>query len=647
MNLEETQKFLRHWLLLLGAACVWFAWDSRYVRNIWFMAMVGMGVVCGILFFLTRALKPGLIEKISSPKSKTTVWAAFSVVALTLTVLFFTLKFHIFNYGSGRFAFSVGISGVFALLFSNQGKSSPYPEFAKCLLVFGLLHRAGAFVPEIQSGPFALGWSEGSRFYNASLFASESLYGVRLPLPVLHPSRYLMQALPFFVGIRSILFHRIWQVALWIGMTLWGSWLMAKRLATTKQVSLGWLTALLFLFFFQGAVYYHLMVCVVLVLVGYKKDKPVRTAVFVVLASAWAGISRVNWMPVPGLMATAMYLLDCPFDGKKWFRYLLNPVIWVVGGFAAAMLAKQGYIAISGENPALFDSAFSSALLWRRLLPNATFFLGILPAILLVMLPGMALLWLKFRQKSLPAMHWMQWLGLAGILFVFFAGGLVVSVKIGGGGDLHNLDAFLVFWALIVGGILASSPNPQKAQPPASSSQAWKFWMAVAVIVPVFFAFMRSGSWLFGSAQAQGADLTSFKNAMAVLKEEGGDVLFISERQLLSFGELDLPVVAEYEKVFLMEMAMGNNQEYLDLFRQKLKEHAFTAIVSDPLSTNIQGSNRGFADENNAWVEQVVLPMLAEYEGVLSWRNGEVNLLVPLGESDLIQQLLYSQQPGN
>ena len=47
MNLEETRKFLSHWLLLLGAACVWFAWDSRYVRNIWFMAMVGVGVVFG------------------------------------------------------------------------------------------------------------------------------------------------------------------------------------------------------------------------------------------------------------------------------------------------------------------------------------------------------------------------------------------------------------------------------------------------------------------------------------------------------------------------------------------------------------------------------------------------------------------------
>jgi hypothetical protein len=108
-----------------------------------------------------------------------------------------------------------------------------------------------------------------------------------------------------------------------------------------------------------------------------------------------------------------------------------------------------------------------------------------------------------------------------------------------------------------------------------------------------------------------------------------------------------LAVVPEYEKVFLMEMAMGNNQDYLNLFRQKLEDHAFVAVISDPLSTNIQGSNRGFADENNAWVEQVVLPMLAEYEGVLSWRNGEINLLVPQGQAELIQQLLESQSPAN
>lgn len=647
MNSEETQKFVRHWLLLLGAACVWFLWDSRYVRNIWFMGMAGMALVCAILFFLTWKLKQGFVEKIPSPKNGVGSWIAFSLVALALTLLFFNLKFYLFSYGSGRFAFAVGFSGVFALLLSRKSEPSPYIAFAKCLLLFGVLYRVAAFVPEVQSGPFALGWSEGSRFYNASLFASESIYGSRLPLPVLHPTRYLMQALPFFVGIRSILFHRIWQVVLWLGMTLWGSWLMAKRFSQSKKVSLPWLTALLFLFFFQGAVYYHLMVCVVLVLLGYKKDKPLRTLIFVLLASVWAGISRVNWMPVPGLLAVALYLLDTPFDGKKWVKYLVWPVVWVIGGFALAYLAKQGYIAISGEDPALFDSAFSSALLWRRLWPNATFFLGIVPAILLVMLPGVALFWLKFRDNRLPAFHWLQWLGLAGILGVFLAGGLVVSVKIGGGGDLHNLDGFLVFWALIVGGILAMSSRHKETGDSVPEKQPWRFWLAVAVIVPVFFAFMRSGSWSFGAAKSQGTELSDLKRAIAVLQENGGDVLFISERQLLTFGELDLPVVPEYEKVFLMEMAMANNQDYLSSFREKLEDHAFVAIISDPLSTNIQGSNRGFADENNAWVQQVVLPMLAEYEGVLSWRNGEINLLVPQGETELVQQLLESQQPGN
>ena len=492
-----------------------------------------------------------------------------------------------------------------------------------------------------------MGWSEGSRFYNASLFASERLYGTKLPLPVLHPSRYLMQALPFFVGIRSILFHRIWQVVLWLGMTLWGSWLMAKRLSTSTKVSLPWLTALLFLFFFQGAVYYHLMVCVVLVLLGYKKDKPWRTLVFVLLASAWAGISRINWMPVPGLMAAAMYMLDSNFDSKKWLRYLIWPAVWVIGGFAMAYLSKQGYIVFSGEDPALFDSALSSALLWRRLLPNATFFLGILPAILLVMLPGAALLWLKFREKNLPALHWLQWFGLLSILVVFFVGGLVVSVKIGGGGDLHNLDAFLVFWALIGGGILAMSPGSTKLEEQSTGSQRRKFWLAVAVIIAVFFAFMRSGTWSFGAAQSQDTDLADLKSAIAVLQEKGGDVLFITERQLLTFGELDLPIVPEYEKVFLMEMAMGNNREYMGVFREKIEGHAYIAIITDWVTDRFYDSSSGFSEENNAWVEHVVLRMFHDYDVVLSWRNGEINLLVLEGETELMQQLVESQLPAN
>ncbi len=45
--------------------------------------------------------------------------------------------------------------------------------------------------------------------------------------------------------------------------------------------------------------------------------------------------------------------------------------------------------------------------------------------------------------------HWLRWLGLAGELLVLFVGGLIVSVKIGGGSNLHNMDAYLVLLLII------------------------------------------------------------------------------------------------------------------------------------------------------------------------------------------------------
>lgn len=137
-------------------------------------------------------------------------------------------------------------------------------------------------------------------------------------------------------------------------------------------------------------------------------------------------------MPLPGLLAGLLYLMDQPFDGKKWPRYLMPVLLWAAVGFGSAWLAQQGYIRVSGEDPALFNSAFSSALIWQRLLPNTTFGLGILPAVLMVCLPGLGLLGQLVKRKQLPRLHWLRWMGLTGILSVFFLGGLLVSLKIGG-----------------------------------------------------------------------------------------------------------------------------------------------------------------------------------------------------------------------
>ncbi|MCK7481599.1 MAG: hypothetical protein M0C28_33795 [Candidatus Moduliflexus flocculans] len=60
-------------------------------------------------------------------------------------------------------------------------------------------------------------------------------------------------------------------------------------------------------------VYYHLEVMVILPLLFVSVKKPWQTLLVVIIASLWAGISRVNWFPMPAMIAIAIYLLEVPF----------------------------------------------------------------------------------------------------------------------------------------------------------------------------------------------------------------------------------------------------------------------------------------------------------------------------------------------
>lgn len=642
-NKHTIGRYSRDALIILLLTIAWFLFDQRNDRNIWYTSflIVFIAGLVGLLFLVFKRpeLRTKAVRQIATqaPRSKP-YWTAIIPV-----VLFFTLPLGIFQSGSARLVILVVWSLVSGLILAwIVPDENPYLIFASVLLVGGVLYRIGAFVNEISSSPFALGWSEGSRMYNASLFFAERLYGTKMPLPVLHPSRYLLQSLPFLVGINSIWVHRFWQVLLWLGMTSWGAWLLAKKVGRGLDVPLFWLSLFLFLFFFQGAVYYHLMVCVVLVLIGYDQTRPLRTLLFVILASLWAGISRINWIPVPGLMAVALYLLDEPLEGKNWIAYLKWPVVWTVVGAFTAFASKEFYQAISGENPAVFDSAFSSQLLWSRLLPNPTFPLGILPAIGLVCLPLLILVAFRLKEGLLKQVHWLRWLGLVGILAAFFGGGVLVSLKIGGGGDLHNLDAFLVFFALIVFGVLSNRLNYEhNARSNVINIQKIPPLLLLLIcLVPVWFSFMRAGRWTMTSAEQDQVQLGQIREAIEFVAKEPGPILFVTERQLLTMGEIDgVELYPDYEKVFLMEMAMGNNQEYLENFYRLLDEHTFSAILMEPISTRIQEPWKSFAEENNSYVRKVILPMLMDYQLALSWDNGEINLLIPNGEPELMEQL--------
>ncbi|NUQ86686.1 MAG: hypothetical protein HUU11_18460, partial [Anaerolineales bacterium] len=270
--------------------------------------------------------------------------------------------------------------------------------FAIVVLAQGFIFQTWGIFAATSADPFSMGYSEAGRHYYASLFFSEKLYGMDLPLPFLHPSRYLLLSIPFLIDGLPLWFHRFWQAFLWFSLTLGSAYFLARRMKMDKGMT-ALVTAWAFLFFFQGAVYYHLHVMVILILAGVSVKHPWRSLIFIILASIWAGISRVNWFPVPAMLAVAIYVLETPISAhaavpggedaalskKRIWKYWLTPFLWGISGVASALISQFAYIQSSGnDDVTAFGSSFTSQLIWSRLLPNETFPMGILPGILLV-----------------------------------------------------------------------------------------------------------------------------------------------------------------------------------------------------------------------------------------------------------------------
>ena len=88
-------------------------------------------------------------------------------------------------------------------------------------------------------------------------------------------------------------------------------------------------------------------------------------------------------------------------------------------------------------------------------------------------------------------------------------------------------------------------------------------------------------------------------------------------------------MIPEYEREELMEMAMGNNQEYLQTFRADMESQRFAAIVVDPLSYRLLGKNYAFGEENNAWVRHVMKHILCNYQEDAVFPADQVAIYVP------------------
>jgi len=495
------------------------------------------------------------------------------------------------------------------------------------VLMQSTFHLIVVQLSRVTTYPFTLGWSETSRFYYPSLFLSQFVYGSEYPLPILHPTLHLLLAPPYLVHA-PLWGHRLWQILLRLILIAAVVPSLVKRVSVQGK-TVRWLVGLgMFLFLFIGPIYFHLAVPVIIMLYGFSKESDRQTWIAVILASIWCGWSRVNWYPMPGMIAAVLYLLEVPFKGKSLGRYLLKPALWFILGTLTAFMAQRVYIAISGVPAEYFYTSLASNLLWYRLLPNVSYFLGLLPAALLASIPMWLVMYAALRKRG-NNWHFLRLALIFTALFVLFLGGLAVSLKIGGGTDLHNMDAYFVMLLIVVSYLLFAQYRREDGTLDQPVSIHWTLVILV-LIVPVWSQWRNGVSSRLFDAGRTSQILSTLQERVDQVDAEDGEILFITERHLISMKMLkNVTLVPEYEREDLMEMAMANNEEYSRQFQNDMENQRFALIVVDPLNYKFLESDRSFWEENNVWVGYAMRPILCNYQLDVVFPEDEIALYVP------------------
>ena len=501
------------------------------------------------------------------------------------------------------------------------------------VLVITVVFRIAYFLPGINNYPFSLGWGESSTYVYSSQFLASRLYGSPAPLPMINSGRALLGVIPYLLPSPQIWINRLWAAFLWVALTGLSAFLLSQRLNIQDRLKTFLLILWAFLFIFQGPVYYELLLPVTIVLGFFDARRFWRSLVFVVIASLWAGICRVNWFPMPGMIAVFLYFLEIPIQKASLRQYLLKPTVWASGGLASALASYTLYSAISGNETTFASSSMNSPLLWYRLLPNATDAWGVLPAALLVGLPSIILsgIWLK---KYGHEWHFIRKMGILSILLIFFMGGIIVSVKIGGGSGIHNLDAFW-FFLLVLSSYLFFNRIPPDLSQQFEGVRVPQLLTASLITIPIIIPLMLSNSPPRLDSQAVNDIIKTLNNYIDSVLKTDKTVLVIDNKQLIPFGYIPRgPMMAQYETVFMLEMAMSGNQEFFEKFRQELKDKRFGLIITYPQPGSFQSSDHAFFEENNVQVKFVGQPLNCYYYEVRTWLNPGVELFLPRSNND-------------
>lgn len=562
------------------------------------------------------------------------------------------------------------ISAVVLTIFfmTEDGIRPQFKALLAALAISGSAFVAAAAVTEVTSYPFSLGWSEGNRLWDYSLLFGRHLYTYepgQEPSAYLDIGRQLIGGLPFLLPKVSILGERLWLAAvsavpyLIVGLLAFWS---GRRTNAVSRILAGLAG---FMFLSQGPIHAPLLVCAILVLVAWRLPLG-WAATLLVLAGYFAETSRFTWMFAPAMWAVMLEMGGAEVhDGRLKKGTWQRTIVLGLAGLFGSALAYAGFFSWSATSVGSSASVSTSqVLLWYRLLPNATYGEGILFGLARAAIPLVAVLIFAALRYWRPRALQVLAVGLS--LGAFLAVGLVVSTKIGGGGDLHNLDMFLI-GLLIVAAILWKAFSGKWLAGLEQFPFGIKAAMALALIVPAFgpllslrpISFAKDAEWIsvladverprdlgsLPSKDVTDASLMQLREAVDEA-EARGPVLFMDQRQLLTFGYVDnVELIPGYEKKRVMDEALSGNLDYFDAFYRELADRRFALIVSSPLRTPIKDSEYGFGEENNAWVNWVAKPILCYYAEQDTLDAVKVELLVPRSDPLNCEASLPRTQP--
>ncbi|HEX2993622.1 MAG TPA: hypothetical protein VHP14_02295 [Anaerolineales bacterium] len=250
-------------------------------------------------------------------------------------------------------------------------------------------------------------------------------------------------------------------------------------------------------------------------------------------------------------------------------------------------------------------------------------------------------------------------------LLAFLVVGLTASVKIGGGADLHNMDMFII--GLMFAGAVAWRCGAHQWIDEIQAAPLWVRLTLLALIVIPGYQNLRVMTPLAIDTDIQTvatladivedplpnplpdtlpSDTDTRKALERVQREvasaaEQGDVLFMDQRQLLTFGYIeDIPLIPQYDKKVLINHALSDNAPYFAVFYHDLASQRFSLIITNPVNKRLDKNEGNFAEENNAWVKWVTTPLLCYYESSDRLKRVDVEFLVPRQDISGCEQLL-------